>query len=391
MRIRLLLLASLLSGCAGPLLNTYTEYLGPKVGSLEERQVLQNLAHFVDNPWAMPGHVELANGQIQATNQLGVNLKYPYSSVINSTSASSVVTKGITRGEEFDINPAQTQDQESYNLLPVTDPDDLRRLRAIYHYAICPDPEAFMQEWEIADQFIFQPVTFAKSKPDKSKETDDAANKKVTLQVRSLLQDYKDGKVDENHVLESLPGRVTSQNKGTVQGILDDLIAPHSTLTVEKATKQIMQALGVIYQPYAAPTPSKTGSKDDSTKSTTGGDTIAFEQLRARLILSPYGLGTKQWLYWSDGAGTISASCGGQIEYPRDAEHLIRLGSSGAREFYTDDPKKFSDLILFVLGGIPNTTGAHVLSASNSPASTKSSKQQFFSVGGQTGVTIPSK
>ena len=89
---------------------------------------LRNLGRFVDNPWAIPGHIELANGQIQATNQAGINLKYPFSAASTTSSVSSAVSTVTTRGSEFDLNPAQTQDQESYNILPVTDPDDLRRL-----------------------------------------------------------------------------------------------------------------------------------------------------------------------------------------------------------------------------------------------------------------------
>jgi hypothetical protein len=118
-----------LCGCAGKLLNENTLMMSPSIGTVEERQVLQNLSKFVDNPWAIPGHVELANGQIQITNQLGANLKFPYSKVVNG--AGAVTSK--TLGYEADINPAQTQDQESYNLLPVTDSEDLRRLRALYH------------------------------------------------------------------------------------------------------------------------------------------------------------------------------------------------------------------------------------------------------------------
>jgi hypothetical protein len=57
LRIWSILVATVLGGCAGPILNEYTEYLGPTVGSLEEQQVLRNLARFVNNPWTIPGHV----------------------------------------------------------------------------------------------------------------------------------------------------------------------------------------------------------------------------------------------------------------------------------------------------------------------------------------------
>src|SRR5580704_11069348 len=100
------------ASCAGPVLNEYTVYLGPTIGSIEERQVMQNLGRFVDNPWAIPGHIELANGQIQAMNQAGINLKYPFSTARTSSNVTAAVTTMITKGNEFDLNPAQTQDQE---------------------------------------------------------------------------------------------------------------------------------------------------------------------------------------------------------------------------------------------------------------------------------------
>jgi hypothetical protein len=50
----------------------------------------------------------------------------------------------------------------------VTYSGDLRRLRALYNYAVCVDPEEFRKEWDIADQEIFQTPTVtaqAKKKP----------------------------------------------------------------------------------------------------------------------------------------------------------------------------------------------------------------------------------
>ena len=147
-----LLICTVLAGCAGPLLNEYTDYLGPGVGTVEEKQILENLARFVDNPWAIPGHVELASGTIQVTNQVGLVGRWTNSHGFTGANATQSV------GSEFDITPAQTQDQESYNTLPVTDSDDLRRLRALYNLAVCGNRRVFAKEWDIADQKIFQPA-----------------------------------------------------------------------------------------------------------------------------------------------------------------------------------------------------------------------------------------
>ena len=381
-----------LCGCAGPFLNGYTDYLGPTIGTIEEKQVLQNLGNYLNNPWAIPGHVELANGQIQATNQLGINLKYPYSQVTGASTATNILTTSTTRGSEVDLNPAQTQDQESYNLLPVTDPDDLRRLRAIYHYAICPNRDDFLRDWEIADQFIFQPPPAPpKPKPKPKAPPQNSAEDAV----RSVLSDFKNGKItSKNQIEDSLPGRVTKENKPQIDDILDNFI--DSKITADDASKSIVKALGQnLFQPYAAPAPTKTGGKNDTTKSTTGSDSIKYEQQKAELILDDYyGLGSQRWLYWRDASGNISGNCPGYpSEPPPDPENVVRLGTYAGHTFYTDNLRRFSDLVLFVLGGIPNTTGTHVLDGGGAaPAiNSKAGRQQFFSLGGQLGTVFPLK
>jgi hypothetical protein len=370
-------LVASLGGCAGPILNQYTEYLGPTVGTLEERQILKNLGRFVDNQWAMPGHVELANGQIQATNQLGVNLKYPYT----HTAAPSGVT--LASGSEFDVNPAQTQDQESYSLLPVTDSDDLRRLRAIYHYAVCPDPKRFAQEWEIADQSIYAPPP-APPKPTPKKQTKQTSKDIVGGLVQDYIAQRKTAAEVEKGVqdqFKTMPLLDATQRKNIEDVLAQTRGAP--PLTPDKATDQILEILGPQAVPAAAAA-TKPGAAKSSTKDNSGTDTIAFEQKRGMFIISPYGLGTSRWLYWRDPTGRISGYCTGSdvVEFPPDPSRLVPLGVAGGHEFFTDDPKKFSDLILFVLGGIPNTTGVHVLDGGVS-LGTKNQRTGFVTINGQ--------
>lgn len=375
-RISIAAIAAMAGGCAGPILNQYTEYLGPTVGSLEERQVLANLGRFVDNPWAVPGHVELANGQIQATNQLGVNLKYPYS----SAAAPSGVTK--TLGSEYDVNPAQTQDQESYSLLPVTDPDDLRRLRAIYHYAVCPDPKQFAEEWEVADQYVYAPPP--KPKPPKPVKQ---SSKDV---VGGLVGDYVAQRKTAQDVERGIESQFTTMplldatQRKSIEDTLAQTRASPPTLTADQATDRIIEILGPQAVPSAAAA-AKPGNAKASSKDNSGTDTIAFEQKRGMFITSPYGLGTSRWLYWRDFSGRISGYCPGSdvVDVPPDPERLVSLGTARGHEFFTDDPKKFSDLALFVLGGIPNTTGVHVLDGGGGLSGTKSQRMGFVTINGQ--------
>jgi hypothetical protein len=395
-------IALALTDCAGGMLNEATEHLGPSVGSLEEKQVLQNIGRFVDNPWAIPGHVELFNGQVQITNMVGVNAKLPYSKVRTATSATT------TLGNEYDLTPAQTQDQESYNLLPVTDSDDLRRLRALYQYAVCPDPIRFAQQWAIADQYVYQPPPRPPSNnrttapaPGSPQNPPQSTN---ATKVKGLLQGYlstHDLKTLEAELLK-LTGKPLNQGEENVlKDTLEKLEGPKPSLNLDQATAAVLHLLG-IQEILAAPgggKPSAPGAKTDSTKTNSGADTIAFEQRKGALILSELGLGQRRWLYWRNGFGQISGYCrGGPIELPPFPEQLTRLGLYGGHEFFTDDPRKFSDLVLFVLGGIPNTTGSHILDSGagvgTGPAvgpaagipNPKSRTQAAFSIGGQTGI-----
>jgi hypothetical protein len=380
MRVLLVLGGSLLvGGCAGQFLNENTLLMSPSIGTVEERQILANLAKFVSNPWAIPGHVELANGQIQITNQLGVNLKFPYSKVVNGSGA--VTSKTI--GSEADVNPAQTQDQESYNLLPVTDSEDLRRLRALYHYAVCPgDSRLFSLEWGLADQRFFRPpMSGAAKKPPAKKRT-------LAEVITKDLEDAKTAKLTPGEtasvISSELAVSLTDVQKEGIKAIIE------SSSEVRTKTKEIIGVVGSdapLKKEYAAPTPSKaTQGKSDQTKAGGTGDSVAFEEYKKEVILSPEGLGTEPWLFLRNGDGTFSSACREAPFVGPQIAPYVYLGTAGGYEFWTNDRKKFSDLVLFVLGNIPNTVGSHVIGGGS-----KASNTQFFAINGQVGVVTPSK
>jgi len=353
--------------------------MSPSIGTVEERQVLENLAKFVKNPWAIPGHVELSNGQIQITNQLGLNLKFPYSKVLNGSGA--VTSK--TLGAEADVNPAQTQDQESYNLLPVTDSEDLRRLRALYHYAVCPgDRATFALEWSLADQRFFVPPTAqppATTPPKKG----------VADVVKADLQSAEKGKAKPEDTANLIRDQIAKAISDTDRDAIKNIIQSDST--IQAKTDAIVKIVGnnaPLVKPFAAPAPAKPGgAKADGTKDSSGADTVAFEEYKKDMILSEVGLGTQPWLFLQNGDGTFSSAC---PEASRTAVSLgppdVYLGNADGYEFWTNDRKKFSDLVLFVLGGIPNTVGAHVIGGSGSKAAATS----YLNINGQPGfITAP--
>lgn len=387
-------IACVAGGCAGPMLNEYTVSMAPTIGTLETRQALENLARFVKNPWAVPGHVELSNGQIQVTNQVGANLKFP----ITRTAAPTGITHAT--GYELDVNPAQTQDQESYSLLPVTDDSDLRRLRALYHYAVCADAPSyereaslFSREWDIADQKIFQPPpTATKPKPPK---------KTAAEIVTQALKDFRDGTLHSSdeviaEIQKQIPSlKITDDQKVKAKKEIEDAFG-EANKKLQTATSSVLEIFGIL-TPFAAPgggAKPSAGQKSDTAKQSGGGDTVAFEDKKKRLILSEdFGLGAKRWLYWKIGGGEIKGYCPGLEHIAAlvpDPQQLLYLGSALGVDFYTDDPKKFSDFVLFALGAIPNTTGSHVLD-SGSGSAAKTNLTQPFVLGGQYGQILPGK
>jgi hypothetical protein len=95
-----------------------------------------------------------------------------------------------------------------------------------------------------------------------------------------------------------------------------------------------------------------------------------------------------------DGNGQFVTACPGyHVLVPLQPDQIVYLGTYGGHQLFTNDLKRLSDLVLFILGAIPNTTGSHILDRGTGASAVvpKESRQQFFSIGGQTGVTIPSK
>ncbi len=352
-----------LSGCAGPVLNAYTESLGPKVGSIQEREVLANLGNFIDNRWAIPGHVELNAGVIQVQNQVAVGYKLPDLTTVATAAGSTLSSLTHTTTHEFDVNSAQTQDQESYNILPVTDADDLRRLRALYHYAVCPNQKQFETEWLLAAQSFNAPLPSAPPSINAEEK------------VERIISDYASGKITSGKAADELEGLakrkpLNPENKKIIDDNLQLVAKDMNT-----ATDKILTALGIKPRQNmftAAPVKGAAKESGKSGPTSSGSDDFDFEKKKYSVIISDdQGLGTTQWLFWRRPGGEIAAVCDKKHVDP-GKEDLTFLGFENGYEIYTDNPKRFSDLVLFVLGGIPNTVGAHIVSQTSAPAANAS-------------------
>jgi len=135
-----------LAGCASAQLNYNTVDLASTIDSLLTEQVLSNLAKFIDSPHAIPSQVGIAAGTVTTNNVIQPNVTSPLNiaSVATNTIAttfaattSSVATRTNTRTlNNAGVGLTMTdQWQQNWTIAPVTDSDQLRRLRSLYRFA----------------------------------------------------------------------------------------------------------------------------------------------------------------------------------------------------------------------------------------------------------------
>jgi hypothetical protein len=112
----------LLTGCVAAQMNANALDVASTIGDLQTRQVLQNLSRFIDDPDAIPAQAILLAGFVQARN---------------SASASATFPLDMVNKFAREFTPSATIEwTDNWYLVPVTDGDDIRRLRALYRFAV---------------------------------------------------------------------------------------------------------------------------------------------------------------------------------------------------------------------------------------------------------------
>lgn len=135
----------LLSGCASAQLNFNTLEIASTVESLQTKQVLYNISKFIDDTDAVPDQVEINGGTVSTTNSVTPSI------TSTLTSASVVAAAASTTKTAANSLQAPLSDQwtQAWSIVPVTDGDDLRRLRALYGFAAQNDIDILMRYPEI--------------------------------------------------------------------------------------------------------------------------------------------------------------------------------------------------------------------------------------------------
>jgi hypothetical protein len=139
------LAAGLLLGCAAPLLNSNTIELASTVDSLIIQQVIYNLVKIKQNQFALPAQVQIPNGQVttslMATSNVvaALNPLATTTAQVASTGAAASTLTGVQThtlsGDTATVGATVTGMQD-WIVDTVLDPEQLRRLRLLYQYAL---------------------------------------------------------------------------------------------------------------------------------------------------------------------------------------------------------------------------------------------------------------
>ena len=136
-----------IGGCASTQLNYNTLDLAASLDSLTTKQILFNLARTLEDPYAVPSEINIAAGTATTSNSITPTFSTPLSASTTATNTSFSVTHPngtVSVG-------ASDQWEQGWTLDPINNPDEVRRLQALYRYAIgwIRDDQAFKCEYPI--------------------------------------------------------------------------------------------------------------------------------------------------------------------------------------------------------------------------------------------------
>jgi hypothetical protein len=132
-------LAPLLAGCVSGQLTYNTVDVSDSVASLYNKQILSNLSQTIDDPFQIPSQVDLLEGTIQTAIAVTPTVSFPLSSqlvrTLTTSTTSTVANATTTAGVGGTLGASDTA-QQNWNVIPISDANTLRNLRALYRYVI---------------------------------------------------------------------------------------------------------------------------------------------------------------------------------------------------------------------------------------------------------------
>jgi hypothetical protein len=192
----------MLGGCASTQLYYNTVDLATSTDSLLTKQILYNFANFIDSPVAIPAQMVISSGTATTSNSVTPNFTTPLDAGI-TTSASLARAAAATTTNTFTSATASktlgVSGTDSWNqswaYTTITDPDRLKRLQALYRYAVewSEEPDGIMQ-------FVLNfPLVYKSASYSKPLCLEDETTKKhaSTDQSNALALDTQGDKADK--------------------------------------------------------------------------------------------------------------------------------------------------------------------------------------------------
>ncbi len=134
---------SSLAGCASSQLNYNTLDIASTTDSLLTKQILYNFAAFLDSEAAIPAQVTVSSGNATTSNSITPTLSTPFDTglsvtrtIVTAAAASTTNTNTSSVASGTAGLSASDSWNQSWAYAPVTDPDRLKRLQALYRYAV---------------------------------------------------------------------------------------------------------------------------------------------------------------------------------------------------------------------------------------------------------------
>jgi hypothetical protein len=155
----------LLAGCASTQLNYNTLDLGSSSDDLITKQVLLNLSNFIESDLAIPAQIEIASGSASTTLSITPQFTDPLSKAIQATeTVATTVAAAVSTtktGQELTTKAAKQallsgSDgwTQGWTFTPIEDPFQLRRLRAVYRYALDGDRNRLLDSYPILTKSV---------------------------------------------------------------------------------------------------------------------------------------------------------------------------------------------------------------------------------------------
>jgi len=143
-----IIIALLCGGCAAQVSSNALDMNASYKGLLA-KQILYNLGQAVEERSFFPSQIVVAQGSTVATNAVtpSVGIPLPASTIATSIAGSTTTSSTSTALGNAGINLSFTaSSQFTWGVVPKTDPGELRRLRALYLYAVGKTPSVCEDE-----------------------------------------------------------------------------------------------------------------------------------------------------------------------------------------------------------------------------------------------------